>query len=78
MKQDITEDLLIRYILGEADDLEVQEIKTWIAASEANARQFEQTKFILDTSRGLAQKSPADENEAWEIHGAKCACTAWR
>lgn len=66
MKQDITEDLLIRYILGEADSLEVQEIKTWIAASEANARQFEQTKFILDTSRVLAQKSPADENEAWE------------
>lgn len=66
MKKNITEDLLIRYILGEADSLEVQEIKTWIAASEINARQFEQTKFILDTSRRMAQTSPADENKAWE------------
>lgn len=75
MKKDITEDLLIRYILGEADSPEVQEVETWIAASEANARQFEQTKFILDTSKRLAETSPADENEAWERFKVKRAGT---
>jgi transmembrane sensor len=66
MKQDVTEDLLIRYVLGEASESEIKEITTWINASDANARQFEQTKFILETSRNLAQVSPLSETEAWD------------
>jgi transmembrane sensor len=62
MKQDVTEDLLIRYVLGEASESEIKEITTWINASDANARQFEQTKFILETSKNLAQASPCERN----------------
>jgi transmembrane sensor len=65
MKQDVTEDLLIRYVLGEASEGETKEITAWINASDANARQFEQTKFILETSKNLAQASPVSETEAW-------------
>jgi transmembrane sensor len=65
MKQDVTEDLLIRYALGEASENEIKEITAWINASDANARQFEQTKFILETSKNLAQASPVNETEAW-------------
>lgn len=65
MKQDVTEDLLIRYVLGEASDSEIKEITTWINTSDANARQFEQTKFILETSKNLVQVSPVSETEAW-------------
>ncbi|MES2061920.1 MAG: FecR domain-containing protein [Bacteroidota bacterium] len=66
MKQDVTEDLLIRYVLGEASESEIKDITTWINASDANARQFEQTKFILETSKNLAQVSPVSETEAWD------------
>jgi len=66
MKQDEREDLLIRYILGEASESEAREITAWINASEANARRFEQTKFILETSEQLAQVSPLTEGVAWD------------
>ena len=66
MKQDATEDLLIRYVLGEASESEIKEITSWINASDANARQFEQIKFILETSKNLAQVSPVSETEAWD------------
>ena len=66
MKQDVTEYLLIRYVLGEASESEVREITAWINASDANARRFEQTKFILETSQNLAQASPISETEAWD------------
>ena len=66
MKQDEREDLLIRYILGEASESEAAEITAWINASEANARRFEQTKFILKTSEQLAQVSPLTEEVAWD------------
>jgi ferric-dicitrate binding protein FerR (iron transport regulator) len=66
MKQDVTEDLLIRYALGEASESEIKEVTTWINASAANARQFEQIKFILETSKNLAQVSPVSETEAWD------------
>jgi transmembrane sensor len=66
MKQDMSEDILIKYILGEATIAEGQEIETWIAANSANAKKFEQVKIILETSKRLAQVSPLGETEAWE------------
>lgn len=66
MKQDVTEDLLIRYVLGEASETEIREITAWINASDDNTRQFEQTKFILETSQNLANASPTSETEAWD------------
>ena len=66
MKQDVTEDMLIRYALGEANESEVVVITGWINAGEANAQRYEQTKFILETSEKLAQVSPLTEIEAWD------------
>jgi ferric-dicitrate binding protein FerR (iron transport regulator) len=66
MKQDMSEDILIKYILGEATTAEGQEIEAWIAESSANAKKFEQVKIILETSGRLAQVSPLGETEAWE------------
>jgi transmembrane sensor len=65
MKEDITEDLLIRYVLGEVSESEIKEITNWVNASDSNARQFEQTKFILETSQNLAKQSPLTESDAW-------------
>jgi transmembrane sensor len=66
MKQDMSEDILIKYILAEASAAETQEVEAWIAVSDANAKKFEQVKIILETSKRLAQVSPLDETEAWE------------
>jgi len=66
MKQDMSEDILIKYILGEASADEGQEIETWKRANHANAKKFEEVKIILETGKRLAQVSPLGEAEAWE------------
>ncbi|MCC8423476.1 FecR family protein [Mucilaginibacter sp. UR6-11] len=66
MKQDINEDLLIKYILGETTSSEEQKVDLWIKASSANAKVFEQFKFILESGKQLAEDSPADVTEEWE------------
>jgi ferric-dicitrate binding protein FerR (iron transport regulator) len=65
MKQKMSEDKLIKYLVGEATVAEGQEIEAWITASNANAKKFEEVKIILETSRRLAQESPLGEAEAW-------------
>jgi transmembrane sensor len=65
MKQKMSEDTLIKYLVGEATVAEGQEIEAWITASDANAKKFEAVKIILETSRRLAQESPLGEAEAW-------------
>ncbi|SDP06836.1 FecR family protein [Mucilaginibacter sp. OK268] len=66
MKQDMSEDILIKYILGEASTHEGQEIETWKSANHANAKKFEEVKIILETGKQLAEVSPLSEAEAWE------------
>ena len=65
MKQKMSEDILIKYLLGEATLAEGQEIEAWVAASDANAKKFAEVKIILEASRRLAQESPLGEAEAW-------------
>lgn len=66
MKQDVSEDLLIKYIIGEANPGEQEEVELWIKASDANARLFEQFKLILESGKQLAEESPADVTAEWE------------
>jgi transmembrane sensor len=75
MKQDMSEDILIKYILGEASTDEGQEIETWKSANHANAKKFEEVKIILETSKRLAEVSPLSEAEAWEKFKEKRATT---
>src|ERR1700761_2484980 len=66
MKEDITEDLLIRYILEEADARERREVDAWLQGGNDHIKRFEQTRFLLDNSKRLAQSSPLTEQDAWE------------
>ena len=66
MKQDMNEEILIKFILGEATAAEAQEVKDWVAISSANSQKLEDIKIILETSERLAQVSPLGETEAWE------------
>lgn len=66
MKADIKEDLLIRYILDEADTEERQQVEVWLQEDAGHVKRFEQTRFLLERSKGLAQSSPLTAEEAWE------------
>jgi len=66
MKQRMSEDILIKYLLGEGSPAEALEIEAWAAANSANAKKLEEVKIILETSKRLAQVSPLSEVEAWE------------
>jgi transmembrane sensor len=73
MKEDIIEDLLIRYILEEANTNERRQVEDWLQGSDDHTKRFEQTKFLLDESKRLAQSSPLTEQEAWEKFKVKRA-----
>ncbi|MDB5090850.1 MAG: FecR family protein [Mucilaginibacter sp.] len=73
MKQRMSEDLLIKYLLGEGSPAEAFEIEAWAAANSANAKKLEEVKIILETSKRLAQVSPLSEIEAWEKFKSKRA-----
>lgn len=66
MKKDMSEDILIKYILGEATPEERKDVDTWATLSPANTKKLEEVRVILESSRRLAQVSPLHETEAWE------------
>ena len=60
------DELLVKYLLGEATDAEQREVTGWIEAEEANRKYFEGFKLIWDESRHLASQTVVDEGAAWE------------
>ena len=66
MKEDINEEVLIRYILGEADAEEYQAVAVWVNKSEANARELEGLQMIADSGKRLGPVSPLKSDVAWE------------
>ncbi len=59
------DDVLVKYLLGEATQAEQNDAEQWINASQANKRYFEQFRLIWDESRQLASKSEVNTDEAW-------------
>jgi transmembrane sensor len=62
----INDDLLVKYLLGEATAGEEEQVKQWLDADASNITYYNQLKKVWDTSRQLANTSNADENKAWE------------
>lgn len=65
-QQHIPDELLVKYLLGEADATEQAEITQWIAESDANRKYFEHFELIWNHSQKLAATSTVNEDEAWE------------
>lgn len=61
----IVEDLLVKYLLGEANPEEEQKVLRWISQSEQNKKHFEQLKLIWETSQNLNIKTAISEEDAW-------------
>jgi transmembrane sensor len=61
----MSDDLLVKYLVGEATPAETIEVETWLAANEANVVHFNQLKRIWDESLQLANTSTVDEDAAY-------------
>jgi len=61
----ITDDLLVKNLLGEATEAEQALVQNWLAASEDNAKYYNHFKLVWDTSKHVASKSTINEEEAW-------------
>ncbi|OKS88632.1 FecR family protein [Mucilaginibacter polytrichastri] len=66
MKQDVSEEMLIRYLLKEAVAEEEKAVKDWVQESEANARELEGMKMIFESGKQLAPVSPLKADAAWD------------
>lgn len=69
MKQEqnhMSDDLLVKCMLGEANASEMAELNTWLTRDEANRKYFEHFSLIWNTSKKLELKSAVSENAAWE------------
>ncbi|NML20915.1 iron dicitrate transport regulator FecR [Pseudoflavitalea sp. G-6-1-2] len=62
----MSDDLLVKYLLGEASASERKEVETWISADTDHYRYYENFKFIWDESQQLAARSTVNENDAWK------------
>ena len=62
----MTDDLLVKYLLGEASTSEQEAVQQWIALSPSNAKYFEDLQKIWQTSTRLAYRSTANEDQAWQ------------
>jgi ferric-dicitrate binding protein FerR (iron transport regulator) len=62
----ITDDLLVKYLLGEASAEERQLVESWMLTDDANKKQYEDFKTIWEESKRLAAVSTVDEAVAWE------------
>jgi transmembrane sensor len=62
----ITDDLLVKYLLGEATTTERQEVEAWLAAGEANRAYYAQLEQVWKHSRMLSATKEVDEEAAWQ------------
>ncbi|RXK80896.1 FecR family protein [Filimonas effusa] len=68
MKPDLNEkwdDLLVKYLLGEATPNEQQEVAQWRSLGEANESYYQQLSAVWEKSRVIAAKTTVSEEEAW-------------
>jgi transmembrane sensor len=62
---EIMDDLLVKYMLGEATEAERRQVDSWLMEKNENARYYEHFKLIWTQSRELAAQSTVNELEAW-------------
>ena len=60
------DDLLVKYLLHEADEAELEQVQQWISQSPANQRYLADFSKIWEESRNLAIHSTVNEDDAWK------------
>jgi transmembrane sensor len=67
----MTDDLLVKCMLGEASEKELTLLNRWVFSSKDNARYYDDFRLIWERSKELANQSTVDEHEAWERFRAR-------
>jgi transmembrane sensor len=62
----MSDDLLVKYLLNETSTEEKEAVEQWLKESEANGAYFGQIKSIWEESKKLALTSEVDEEGAWQ------------
>ena len=63
---DMNDDLLVKYLLGEASAGERTTVEEWVAADNSHQKYFDHFKLIWEQSKKLAATSKVDEDLAWK------------
>lgn len=64
-KQNVTDEVLVKYLLGEASLQEIAEVEVWMASDPANKKHYDDFKRIWDESRNLEATMNPDTEAAW-------------
>lgn len=62
----ITDELLVKYLLGEASETEMQQVQLWINNSTDNKKYYSELEQVWNKSKDIAAKSVVSTDEAWE------------
>ncbi len=61
----ITEDLLVKYLLGEGSGEEQEQVQHWLGENEENRKEYYRFKTVWEESRYVAAGSSVNEDVAW-------------
>jgi ferric-dicitrate binding protein FerR (iron transport regulator) len=64
-RSEINDDLLVKYLLGEATETERMDVEAWINAGEANKKHFDHFRLIWEESKKIAGSSTVNVDNAW-------------
>lgn len=62
----IDDELLAKYLLGEAETAEQEAVKTWITLNPANQKYFEHFQLIWETSKQIQIPATINTDDAWK------------
>lgn len=62
----MNDDLLVSYLLNEADDRTRKQVEQWITKAPANQRYFDHFKTIWEASKNIEIPSSINEHDAWQ------------
>lgn len=61
----VNEDMLVKYLLGEATEAERNEVDEWITASKENKKYYEHFSLIWNESKKIEAASTINVDDAW-------------
>lgn len=71
----VQEDLLVKYLLGEATDAERREVSEWIEANAENQQYYEHFALIWNESKKIEAASEINIDDAWNRFRARTGQT---
>jgi len=63
--ENMSDDILVKYMLGEASEAERSDVQAWLAASAGNRKYFDDYRLIWDESKKLEGKTTISTEAAW-------------